>query len=367
MSIKKNKKNTHYFFLNLALQQAKKNLGNTKNNPSVGCIIVKNNCVLGLGSTAVNGRPHAEYQAIKSSKNSIKNSDFYVTLEPCVHYGKTPPCVKNIIKNQVKRVFFSTFDPDKRTFKKSLSILKKKKIEVNPRINAVNSDLFYRSYIKFKRDSLPFVTGKLAISKDYFTKSKKDNFITNELSRFRGHMLRSYHDCIIAGINTVNDDNPILNCRIQGLKNQSPTRVILDKDLKIHKKSNIVKTAKIYSTIVFFNTTNPKKIRELKKQKIKLVKTELSKDGSLNLFKILYHLKSLGFSRIFVESGIRLITSFFNNNLFDDFFLFSSNKRLGNNGDYSFKSAMRKFLKNKKGYSQKVNLNGEKLIFYKVK
>jgi len=367
MSIKKSKKNLHSFFLNLALQQAKKNLGNTKNNPSVGCLIVKNNCVLGLGSTAVNGRPHAEHEAIKSSKSSIKNSDLYVTLEPCVHYGKTPPCVKNIIRNKVKRVFFSTFDPDKRTFKKSLSVLKKEKIEVNARINTVSSNLFYRSYIKFKKENLPYVTGKLAISKDFFTKDKKNNFITNELSRLRGHMLRSYHDCIITGINTIIDDNPILNCRIQGLDNKSPTRVILDKDLKIHKKTNIVKTAHIYPTIIFFNTTNPKKVQELKKQKIKLVKTELSKDGSLDLFKILYHLKALGFSRIFVESGIRLITNFFKNNLFDDFFLFTSNKKLGKKGDYSFKQSMSKFLKNKKGYFQKVNLNGEKLTSYKIK
>ena len=128
MSIKKNKRNIHYFFLNLALEQAKKNLGNTKNNPSVGCLIVKNNCVLGLGSTSVNGRPHAEYEAIKSSKGSIKNADLYVTLEPCVHYGQTPPCVNNIIRNKIKRVFFSTFDADKRTFKKSSTFLKKKKI-----------------------------------------------------------------------------------------------------------------------------------------------------------------------------------------------------------------------------------------------
>ena len=367
MSIKKNKKNIHSFFLNLALLQAKKNLGNTKDNPSVGCVIVKNDCVVGLGSTALNGRPHAEYIAINSSKVNLKNSDLYVTLEPCVHYGKTPPCVKNIVRNKVKRVFFSAFDPDKRTFKRSSAILKKKKIDVISGINNSDANSFYRSYIKYKKQDLPFVTGKLAISKDFYTKSKKNHFITNKLSRSRGHILRSYHDCILMGVKTVFDDNPMLNCRIQGLENKSPTRVILDKNLTIYKKSKIVKTAHIYPTIIFFNKMNAKKIKILKTQKIKLIKTHLSKDGSLNLFRILLQLKLLGFSRIFVESGIRLITKFFNNNLFDDFFLFTSNKKLGKNGDNSFKEIMRKFLMNKKANLEKVNLSGEKLISYKIK
>ncbi len=169
------------------------------------------------------------------------------------------------------------------------------------------------------------------------------------------------------GVKTVFDDNPILNCRIQGLENKSPTRVILDKNLTIYKKSKIVKTAHIYPTIIFFNKMNAKKIKILKNQKIKLIQTHLSEDGSLNLFRVLLHLKLLGFSRIFVESGIRLITKFFNNNLFDDFFLFTSNKKLGKNGDNSFKKIMKKFLMNKKANLEKVNLSGEKLISYKIK
>ena len=98
--------------------QAQRNLGNTKENPAVGCVIVKNDCIISAGCTGINGRPHAEQNAITYSKNDIKNSDLYVTLEPCSHYGKTPPCVKTIIRNKIKRVFFSLKDPDRRSYNK---------------------------------------------------------------------------------------------------------------------------------------------------------------------------------------------------------------------------------------------------------
>ena len=130
MSIKLNKHTKHSFFMKLALMQAQINLGNTKENPAVGCVIVKNNCTISAGYTGINGRPHAEQNAITYSKNDIKNSDLYVTLEPCSHYGRTPPCVKAIIRNKIKRVFFSLNDPDLRSYNKSTKQLKKNKISV---------------------------------------------------------------------------------------------------------------------------------------------------------------------------------------------------------------------------------------------
>ena len=107
--------------------QAKKSLGNTKDNPSVGCVIVKNNHVISSGCTSYNGRPHAETNAIKNSRVSVKNSDIYITLEPCSHFGKTPPCINKIINKKIKKVFFSVNDPDHRSYKKSIKLLKKKK------------------------------------------------------------------------------------------------------------------------------------------------------------------------------------------------------------------------------------------------
>ena len=159
--------------MNLALKQAQRNLGNTKENPAVGCIIVKNNHVISAGCTSINGRPHAEYNAINLSRINLKNSELYVTLEPCSHYGKTPPCVKTIIKKKIRCVFFSIKDPDPRSHNKSTKQFKKNKIRVKSRILNFVTKNFYKSYFKSKKKILPFVTAKMAISKDFYTSNKK--------------------------------------------------------------------------------------------------------------------------------------------------------------------------------------------------
>ena len=119
----------HKFYLDLAFRQAEKNLGKTKSNPSVGTVVVKNNSVISIGVTSVNGRPHAEYNALKNEKN-LFGADLYTTLEPCTHYGLTPPCVNMIIKKKIKNVYYAFEDPDLRTHKKAKKILKKKGVRV---------------------------------------------------------------------------------------------------------------------------------------------------------------------------------------------------------------------------------------------
>ena len=133
--------------MQLALNQARKSLGNTKENPAVGCVIVKNNTVISAGNTSLNGRPHAEHNAIKSSKKSLlKTLNIYVTLEPCSHYGKTPPCVKKIIKTKAKKVFISVKDPDIRSYGKSIKSLNKHNISVNVGTLSHKIMNFYKSY-----------------------------------------------------------------------------------------------------------------------------------------------------------------------------------------------------------------------------
>jgi len=357
----------HSYFMNLALQQAHKSLGNTKSNPAVGCVITKNNHVISAGYTSIYGRPHAEYNAINLSKTNLKNAELYVTLEPCSHYGKTPPCVQTIIKKKIKRVFFSVKDPDTRSYNKSFKLFKKNKIRVKIGLLNFSINNFYKSYFKSKENTLPFVTAKMAISKDFYTNNKKKRWITNRFSRGRVHLMRNNHDCILTSINTVIIDNPRLTCRIGGLEQNSATRVILDKKLKIPIESNIVKSAKKCPTIIFFNKSNVKKISTLKNLKIKLIKLSIDNNGNFDLENILMKVKSLGFSRVFLESGLNLTTSFLNKDLVDDFQLFISGKKLGKNGNNSFKKNMKLFLKNKKFITEKVNLFDDKLILFKLK
>ena len=346
--------------------QAQRNLGNTKENPAVGCVIVKNDCIISAGCTGINGRPHAEQNAITYSKNDIKNSDLYVTLEPCSHYGKTPPCVKTIIRNKIKKVFFSLKDPDPRSYNKSTNELKKNKVVVQNGILVSDIKNFYKSYFKYKGNILPFVTAKMAISKDFYTNSMKKKWITNKFSRGRVHLMRSNHDCILTSVNTIIIDNPRFTCRIHGLEDNSPSRIILDKRLKIHITSNIVRSANKYRTIIFFNKIDQKKINVLKNLKIELVKIPLSEDGNFDLKYILMKVKILGFSRIFLESGLNLTTNFLNEGLINDFYLFLSHKKLGNIGRNSFKSNMKILKKSKKFFEEKVNLLGDRLITYRI-
>ena len=362
-----NKNQNNTYFMNLALQQAKKIIGNTKTNPAVGCVIVKKKNVISAGYTGFNGRPHAENNAINFSKHNLKNSDLYVTLEPCSHYGKTPPCVNSIIKKKIKKVFFSIKDPDLRSFNKSKNILQDKGIKVRDGFLKKEIDLFYNSYLKYKNNNLPFVTCKMAVSKDFFTINKSYKWITNEFSRGRVHLMRASHDCIITTSETIAKDNPRLTCRIYGLNDRTPSRIILDRKLKIRINSKIIKNSKLYRTIIFYNTDNKRKITLLKKLNIKVYKITLDDDGNLDLKKLLRKAQTLGFSRIFVESGIKLISNFLKKGLADEFKLFISNKNLKKKGSYNIKKYFFSILKNKKASIEKVNLFEDKLITYKLK
>jgi len=359
-------KNNSYF-MKLALLQAQKNIGNTNENPSVGCVISKNKSVISVGCTNINGRPHAEHNAIYQSKINLKGADLFVTLEPCSHYGETQPCINSIIRSGIKRVFFSILDPDFRSYNKSTKLLQKKNIIVKKGVCSHEINSFYRSYIKSKSSLLPFVTCKLAISKDFFTINKKKKWITNMFSRGRVHLMRSNHDCIMTSCETIFKDNPSLTCRINGLKNRSPSRIILDNSLKIPLNSNILKEAGSYRTIIFYNKFNKEKIKQLKNFKIELLKIPADINNNLDLQETLIKAKELGFYRILLESGKKLTTSFLYKNLVDDLNLFVSDKNLRKNGRNNIKKELNFFLKNKKGINEKVNLFGDQLITYKIK
>lgn len=169
---KRNNKKKHLENLELAFELAKINLGSTKENPSVGCVVEKNGSIISSGYTSINGRPHAEFNALKK-KTNFKNSNIYITLEPCSHYGKTPPCTNIIKKKGIKKVYYSINDYDERSKKKSKNILLKGKIITHNFIHKEKGLKFYDSYYRFKNNKLPIIDAKIAISKDFYTKNRK--------------------------------------------------------------------------------------------------------------------------------------------------------------------------------------------------
>jgi len=341
------------FFMNLAFNLARDRLGLTGENPPVGCVIVKNDEIISIGQTGLNGRPHAEFKAIKSCKKNLKGSTIYVTLEPCTHYGKTPPCSNLIIKSKIKRVIFSIVDIDKRTRGKSINIFKSKNIIVKSGLLKKKGNKIYKPYIYNKSKKLPFVTGKLAISKDNFIYSKKKR-ITNKYSDKITHFLRYRNDSILISNKTLNQDNPKLNCRIDGLTNFSPKRIILDKDLSIKKNSYIFLTSLNQKTVIFYNNDKKKKINLLKKRGIKLIKLPLNKDNFFDLKLVLKKIYSIGCRNLLVEGGKNLTNSFLKKKLFNEFYLFKSPKKLGTSGKFDVSAQLQQltFI-----YKNKSNVN----------
>ena len=345
----------HNFFLNLAFQLAEKNLGQTEKNPSVGSIVVKNNTVISSGVTSVTGRPHAEFNALDKIKNT-KGSTLFTTLEPCAHQGKTSPCTNIIIKKKIKKVYYAFEDPDKRTYKKAKKILLKKGI-IAKLIRSKKYKNFYKSYFINKKFNIPFISAKIAISKDFFTINKKDKWITNIFSRKIAHLIRSRHDGLLSTSKSINYDNSLLNCRINGLDNYKPALFIIDLNLKLKKNLLLNKILKKRITYLITYKSNIKKAQIYKKKgyKIILITSLKNKIDFILLFKKLY---KMGYSRVLVESGLSFFNTLIKNGLINELYIFKSNKKLRKNGK---NNTTLKYLKNIQAKQISINLNNDKL------
>ena len=347
-------------YIRLAFEKAKVNLGSTKKNPSVGCVVEKNGSVISSGNTSLNGRPHAEFNALNKNIN-FKGSNLYVTLEPCSHFGKTPPCTNLIKAKKIKNIYFPIFDEDSRTKKKSLR-LTKKNINIKINLNKKYALDFYKSYfLQYKDNLLPLIDGKVAVSKDYYTISKKGKFISSFSSRRRVHLLRSMYDCILSTSKSINDDNSILDCRIDGLQNKSPDLIIIDRFLELKKDLKIFSKLKGRKIIIITTSKNKKKISFFKNKGITIFifKSLNQKSDFILLFKKLKNF----YSRILIEAGLTIFNFFIENRFINSLYVFKTDKSLKKNGyNYSSNKIIKK-LKLKSRFQ--VYLEGDKL--YKVK
>lgn len=349
----------HKYYLDLAFKIAETNLGKTKLNPSVGTVIVKDNTVISSGVTSFNGRPHAESNALKKSCN-FEGANLYTTLEPCTHYGLTPPCVNIIEKKRIKNVYYGFDDPDKRTFRKAKKILNKKKINVKS-LKSKTFKSFYKSYFHNKKFNLPFISAKIAISKDYYSINRNSKWITNSHSQKIAHLLRSKNDCIFSTSKSINKDNSLLNCRIEGLNNYKPDLFIIDLNLKLKKNLSLNSMINRRKTFILTKNKNKNKVKLFKKKGYKIIFIDFldNKNDFKKMFKYLY---KLGYSRVFFETGLTFLNSLIKYRLLNNLYIFQSNKKLKksglNNNSYKY---LKKFKLRKK---IKVELNNDSL--YKI-
>ena len=350
--------------MGLALKLARERLGLTGSNPSVGCVIVKNDQIISIGQTSFNGRPHAEYNAIKNCKENIKGSTIYVSLEPCSHYGKTPPCTNEIVKSKIKKLFFAINDIDKRSSKKAKKILKSKKILVKKFLLRKEASKLYKSYFFTKKNNLPYVLGKIACSTDHYIYTK-NRTITNKHSEKVSHLLRYKNQGILISSKTANLDNPKLTCRLSGLEKYSPIRFILDKNLETKKNSFIVNNAKETKTYIFFNKSNVDKKKYFIKSGIHLINFSLNQNNQFNLKSVLKKINDLGVSNLLIEGGKKLTMNFLKDKLFNEFYLFKSDVKLGKKGRYNISEILNK-LNSTFNFKKKIDtyLDKNELIYY---
>ena len=353
------------YFMRNALNISLRGIGNTYPNPSVGAVVVKNNQIISRGWTQPGGVPHAEVLALK--KKNLSGATLYTTLEPCSHYGKSPPCVDQIIKSKIKRVVIGLKDPNPKVNGKGISKLRKKKIKISVGILENEIKKIHLSFFYKIKKKIPFVSSKIAVSRNGKMINKNKKWITSKDSRMYGNFLRAKFDAVITGINTVMEDNPLLNCRIKGLESTSPSRIILDNNLKVPLNSNVIKDSFKYKTIIFYNKDNKRKIKLLKNLGIKIYKIPVNEVGNLDLREVLIKAKKLGFTRIFLETGITLTNNFLKQNLVNELKIFISNKKLNNNGRGNIRKYFFNLLRNKKYEVEKVYLFNEKLISYNIK
>ena len=350
----------HNYYSNLAFNLAEKNLGKTNKNPSVGCVIVRNDSVISSAVTSVSGRPHAEYIALNKNIN-FNDAVMYVTLEPCAHFGLTPPCTNIIKKKKIKKVFYSFNDPDPRTNEMAKRVLKK---VIKLKLTENKHKEFYKSYFLNKIDEFPLIDAKIAISKDFFTINTKSKWITNSRSRKVAHLIRSKYNCIVSTSNSINKDNSLLNCRIDGLNKNKPSLVIIDRHLKLRKDLNLINLAKKRKTYIFTLSKNEEKISYFKKKKIRVIKLNSleNKEDFIKFFKKIFE---IGQGRVLIESGLILLNKLFKFKLINNLYLFKSRHLLKEKGKNNIDIRFIKQLR----YSKKikVNLKNDELFKIKVK
>lgn len=324
--------NMHEKYMKIAIEEAKKGEGFTSPNPLVGAVIVKDDKIIGIGYHQKYGENHAEINAFLDAEKrgeSAENADIYVTLEPCSHYGKTPPCADAIINKKIKRVIIGCVDSNPKVAGGGIKKLKNAGIEVIVNVleeecRKLNEVFFY--YIEHKR---PFIIMKYAMTMDgkIAAVSGKSKWITNEKSREHSHRFRNKYSAIMVGINTVIKDDPTLNCRLPNTRN--PMRIILDSNLKIDLKSNICKTANDIKTFIATLSDDDNKIKELESLGIEIIKTE-NDNGKVSLkdlMRILGEEKNI--DSVYVEGGANLHASLLKDKLANKALIYIAPKIFG--------------------------------------
>jgi diaminohydroxyphosphoribosylaminopyrimidine deaminase/5-amino-6-(5-phosphoribosylamino)uracil reductase len=323
-------------FMALALALGRRGQGRTWPNPAVGAVIVKDGVIVGRGWTQPGGRPHAEVEALRRAGDAARGATLYVTLEPCSHHGKSPPCADAVISAGIARVVSAIEDPNPEVAGQGHARLRAAGIVVDVGLSAAEAAHDHAGHFRRIRDRRPHVILKLAVSSDdkIAAADRKPVAISGEAARSRVHLLRAQCDAILVGIGTVLADDPLLTCRLPGMEAQSPVRVVLDRSLRIPGSSRLVHSAR--ETPLWVMTSNlaeapaAMKLGAAGAQVTRVAAT--STPPGLDLQAVLRALAEKGVTRLLVEGGSRVASSFVAAGLVDEMWLLRGPNSIGADG-----------------------------------
>ena len=314
--------------MSLALDQARLAIGRTHPNPAVGAVLVKNGRVIGVGHTQPVGGPHAEVEALRQAGKKASGATLYSTLEPCSHFGRTPPCADAIVKAGVSRVVFSSPDPNPLVNGRGAKRLKAGGVEVLGGVMRAEAEALNRPFFTFMRQARAFVTLKAAITLDgkLATSEGDSKWVSAEASRQRVHRLRDQVDAILVGAGTVAADDPQLTTRLPKGEGKNPVRVVLDQRLTAPTNAAVFRTARQTRTIVATTQSiDSANARALIKRGVEVWRIA-------GLPDLLKKLGAAGLLHLLVEGGPTVHGSFLKARLFDEVVLFVAPKLVGHRG-----------------------------------
>ena len=321
-------------FMAAAIRLSRRNLGLTATNPSVGTLIVRDGVIVGRGVTAIGGRPHAEPQALAEAGALAAGATAYVTLEPCAHHGRTPPCADALVAAGVARVVGAASDPDPRVSGKGYAVLRAAGIEVVEGVLAAEAGDLLAGYLTRSLRKRPEVTLKLAVSADGMIgrRGAGQVVITGPVARAQVHLMRAEADAILIGIGTALADDPELTCRLPGLETRSPARIVLDAALRLPPSSKLAAGAAAVPLLVAASVeADPARRAALAARGVGFLSVELH-EGAIALPELLEDLAAQGFMTLMVEGGAETARHFLEEGLVDRIALFAGTAAIGENG-----------------------------------
>ena len=324
-------------FMQLALTLGRRGQGRTWPNPAVGAVVVRDDVIVGRGWTQAGGRPHAEPVALAHAGDAARGATLYVTLEPCSHVGKSPPCTDAVIAAGIKRVVSAIEDPNPEVAGQGHARLRAAGIAVDIGVCALEAARDHAGHFRRVRDHRPHVILKLAVSTDdrIAGAGHKRIAISGEAAKARMHLLRAQSDAILVGIGTVLADDPLLTCRLPGMEARSPVRVVLDRALRIPANSRLVHSARATPLWLMISDVAGAPaatiLRAAGAQVIRVGTTAAPQPG-LDLSAVLHALAEKGITRLLVEGGARVASSFVAAGLVDEFWLLRGRDAIGADG-----------------------------------